>query len=64
MSRALASLLLLFLAGFLAAKSADTIAEGLRISPYRVTAPGETFIRYESAKGELVRANQGTRGAK
>lgn len=31
------------------ANSADTIAEGLRISPYRVTAPGETFIRYESA---------------
>jgi|GEM_PF-2500975 len=32
-----------------AAKSADTIAEGMRISPYRVTGPGETFIRYETA---------------
>jgi hypothetical protein len=31
-----------------AARSADTIAEGMRISPYRVTGPGETFIRYES----------------
>ncbi len=31
------------------ARSADTVAEGLRISPYRVTRPGETFIRYESA---------------
>jgi len=32
-----------------ATKSADTIAEGMRISPYRVTGSGETYIRYESA---------------
>jgi RHS repeat-associated protein len=38
-----------------AAKSADTIAEGLRISPYRVTAPGETFIRYESGNPAFTR---------
>jgi len=30
-------------------KSADTIAEGMRVSPYRVTGSGETYIRYESA---------------
>lgn len=36
-------------------ETADTIAEGLRLSPYRVTAPGETFIRYESANPAFTR---------
>ena len=49
MSRALASLLtLLFFAGFLA-------AENTALSTYRVTAPGETFIRYESANPAFTR---------
>jgi len=43
----------------LAAKSADTIAEGLRISPYRVTGPGETFIRYESANPAFTKITPG-----
>ena len=42
-----------------AANSADTIAEGMRISPYRVTAPGETFIRYESGNPAFTRITPG-----
>jgi len=48
-----------------AAKSADTIAEGLRISTYRVTGRGEIFIRYESASPAFTRITRGggvTRG--
>jgi len=36
-------------------KAADTIPEGFRISPYRVTRPGETFIRYESGNPAYTR---------
>lgn len=40
-------------------KGADTIADGLRISPYRVTGPGETFIRYESGNPAFTRITPG-----
>jgi RHS repeat-associated protein len=36
------------LVGRLASTTADTVAEGSRLSIYRLTQPGETFIRYES----------------
>jgi RHS repeat-associated protein len=38
-----------------AAKSADTIAEGMRISTYRLTGRGETFVRYESSNAAFTR---------
>jgi hypothetical protein len=50
MKNILICLLTLFFAGFLAAETADTIAPGLRISPYRVTTAGETFPRFESSQ--------------
>ena len=37
------------------ATSADTIGEGMRISTYRYTHRGETFIRYESADTAFTR---------
>jgi RHS repeat-associated protein len=43
----------------IAAESADTIAAGLRISLYRVTGPGESFIRYESANSAFTRITPG-----
>jgi len=33
----------------------DTIAEGQRLSTYRRTQPGETFLRYESGNPAFTR---------
>jgi hypothetical protein len=33
----------------------DTIAEGQRLSTYRLTQPGETFLRYESGNAAFSR---------
>jgi hypothetical protein len=43
-----------------AAKGADTIAEGMRVSTHRLTGQGEEFIRYESANPAFTRIT--TRG--
>lgn len=37
----------------------DTIAEGQRLSIYRVTQPGETFLRYESGNPAFSRVTAG-----
>jgi RHS repeat-associated protein len=39
-------------------RSADTVADGLRLSTHRFTAPGETFVRYESSAPAYSRVTE------